>query len=108
MVETKALQALVEGKLAAGVVCSPDLGHDKDVLALDAGVEGGLEALANLVLVSVAVGAINERVAVLEGVFDGSLDLAGLGLPGAEANGGDVLAGVELEGGGGHCERLGG
>lgn len=84
VVEAQGLQALLETLGDAGVVSSPDLADDEDVLALGgAAGEGLLETLADLVLVGVAVGAVDELVAVLEGVGDGGLDLAGLTLPGA-------------------------
>lgn len=37
-------------------------------------------------------------VALLQGDLDGLADLVGLGLPGAQANGGDLVARVEGEG----------
>lgn len=83
IIQPQRLQALLQRELDTRVVCSPDLGHDKDVLALHARVEGLLQTLAHLVLVAVAVGAINQLVAILQGVGDGRLDLAFLALPGA-------------------------
>lgn len=84
VVEPERLETLVEALLDAGVVRGPDLADDEDLLALgDARGEGLLEGLADLVLVAVAVGAVDELVALLEGCGDGLLDLAGLALPGA-------------------------
>lgn len=63
---------------------SPDFAHDKDILALDdALVEGALEALAHFGLVAVAVRAVNQAVAHLEGVVDAFGDFAWRGLPSA-------------------------
>lgn len=83
IVQPKGLETLVQALLDAAHVGGPDLGDDEDVLALDAGVKGLLEALADLVLVGVAVGAIDELVAVLEGKGHGRLDLTGGRLPGS-------------------------
>lgn len=103
VVKTESLQTLVESQLAAGVVGSPDLGDNENILALDTRLESSLEASTDLILVAVAVGAINELVTLLESVCNSSLDLTGLGLPGTETNGRNLLAVVELEASGGHC-----
>lgn len=81
VVEAQGLEGLVQAELDAGRVRVPELGDDKDVLALDARVKGGLEALADLVLVGVAVGGVDELVSGLEGDLDGLGDLTGRGLP---------------------------
>lgn len=84
VVEPEELEGLVEADLGAGRICVPQLGHDKDVLALHgARRDGRLDALADLVLVAVAVGRVDEAVAGLEGDLDGGGDFAGPGLPGA-------------------------
>lgn len=86
VVETQALQALLQALLdlvVANGVGGPQLGDDKDVLALDAVGESLLEAGTDLIFVGVAVGAVNGLVADGEGVGDGLCDLAGSGLPGA-------------------------
>lgn len=103
IVQSQALQALVKALLNAGVVSSPDLGHDEDVLALHTGSEGLLETLANLVLIAVAIGTVDELVVVLQGKGDGVGDLTRLGLPSSETEGRHGLAIVELEGGSSHC-----
>jgi hypothetical protein len=59
----------------------PELGCDEEVLTLDALAESPLEGLSDLLLVAVDLGKINVLVTSLESLVDGSLDLAGLGLP---------------------------
>ena len=82
IVQPQVLQALVQPRLDARVVRRPHLGHHKQVLALDdAGAERLLDALPDLVLVTVAVGAVDEAVPRLDGVGDRGLDLARGGLP---------------------------
>lgn len=62
----------------------PDLGHYKHVLALyDALLDGPRQALPDLHLVSVAVRAVEQAVADLEGVVNAFGDDARGGLPGA-------------------------
>lgn len=71
VVETQALQALLKAKLnslVAGGVGGPQLGDNVDVLTFDAIGKSLLEALANLVLVGVAVGTIDSLVADLKRV----------------------------------------
>ncbi|KAI6763648.1 hypothetical protein HG531_013036 [Fusarium graminearum] len=65
VVKAQGLQALVESQLDTGVVGSPCLGNDKDVLTLDTSLKGSLETSANLLFVSVAVGAVDQLVSVL-------------------------------------------
>lgn len=81
VIHAQSLEALVQALFDARVVRRPRLGHDVDVLATDARGKGLLETLADLGLIAVAVGAVDELVAVSERVGDGRLDLAGLGLP---------------------------
>lgn len=84
VLEPEALERLVEPELGAGAVCVPQLGGDENVLALDVtGVDGVLDALADLVLVAVAVGSVDQPVPYLERIGDGVGDLTGTGLPGA-------------------------
>lgn len=72
-----------------------ELGSDPDLGAGDARVaDGG----ADFGFVAVGEGGVDVAVAILEGEEDGVVDLVGGGLPGAEADGGDFGAGVELEG----------
>lgn len=122
IVETELLQALLETQLDTGVVGGPDLGDDEDVLALDAGCQGVPDALADFVLVAVAVGAIDQLVAVLECEGDSFLDFALLALPCActmlvvcyltvsspltEANGRHLEAIVQCEGLVRHCSEV--
>jgi len=83
IVESESLQTLVESQLNAGVVCSPSLGDHKDVLTLDTSLKSSLETGTNLLFVTVAVGTVDQLVAVLESISDSLLDLACRGLPGA-------------------------
>lgn len=75
----------------------PQLGGDEDVLALQAGHLGQslLDTLADLLLVGVDLGQIQVAVANLERLVDAGADLARAGLPGAVADLGDLVAGVE-------------
>jgi hypothetical protein len=50
------------------LVGAPHLCDDKYILTLDTSVEGLLETLTDLILVGVAVRAVDELVAVLESV----------------------------------------
>lgn len=71
------------------------LGGQPDVLARHA---RGLDAGANLLLVAVGVGSVDVAVACAEGGFDSGGNFVGLGLPGAEADGGDLVARVKEDG----------
>lgn len=112
-VEVKVFEAeLGKGFVESGsdvlglVVVVPKLGGDEDVLALQAGdlSQGTLQALANLLLVLVDLGQVEVAVSGLEGLVDAGADLAGGGLPGAVAKGGNLGTGVERDGlSEGHC-----
>jgi hypothetical protein len=83
IVQTKSLERLFETQLSAGVVGTPELCGNPDVLTLaNTGAEGLLEGFADFILVAVTVGRVNVLVAELEGGEDGGFDLAGLALPG--------------------------
>lgn len=81
VIQPKALQALIQTLLNSSVVRCPHLCHNKHILALHTCRESLLEALANLVLVGIAVSAVDELVSVLERIRNGRLNLTGLGLP---------------------------
>lgn len=81
--------------LVPGVV---ELGGEPNLLTGDA---RGNDAVANLFLILVGKSGINVAVAVLEGGLDSELDLVGGGLPGSQADGGDLGTRVEGEGAGG-------
>jgi hypothetical protein len=68
VVQSQALQALLQTLGSASVVCAPQLGSDEDILTLDTGGECLLETCTNLILVGVAVGAINMLVSILKSV----------------------------------------
>lgn len=88
-------QRVVERRGDALVVDVEELGGQPDLVARHARV---LDARADLGLVAVGGRRVDVAVAGLEGGLDGGGDLVGLGLPGAEANGGDLVARVEGKG----------
>lgn len=62
--------------------CAPQLGSHKQILPPDeAGVNGILDALSDLLFVLVAAGTIDVTVASLDGMEDGSFYFTGGGLP---------------------------
>lgn len=69
-----------------------ELGRQPDLVARHA---RGLDARADLLLVLVGKGRVDVAVAGAQGMLDGLGDLVGAGLPGPEADGGDLIAGVE-------------
>jgi hypothetical protein len=71
-----------------------ELGGQPDLLA---GNARGLDACANVLLIAVGGSGVNVLVAGLEGGLHGVSDLIGGRLPGAEADSGDLCAGVEGE-----------
>lgn len=101
VVELQLLERLVQGSLdlLGPVAVVPELGGDEDVLALQAGdvVEGLLDALGDLGLVLVDLGQVEVAVAGLEGLVDAGANLARRGLPGAVAEGWDLVARGEGE-----------
>jgi hypothetical protein len=109
IIKSEIIQTLLETLFDAGVERAPQLGGDEQVLALDdAGVNGLLDTLADLIFIAVAKSSVNVTVSNLDGVGDSPRDFAGLGLPCSQAEGGDLCAGVELETSiaGSHCERF--
>ena len=95
IVQPQALQARVDALRHALVPRVVELGGDPDLGARDARVaDGG----ADLGLVAVGEGGVDVAVAGLEGGEDGVVDLVGGGLPGAEADDGDLGARVEGRG----------
>lgn len=92
VVNTEVLQGGVNALLHAVVPGVVQLGGDPDLLTGNAGV---LDTLADLVLVAVGEGSVDVAVALQQGDLDGLADLIGLGLPSTQANGGDLVAGVE-------------
>lgn len=81
IIQPQLLQTLLQPKLAARRVGGPDLGDDKDVLALDARGKGLGQPLADFFLVAVAVRAVDQSVPRLERVRYRGLDFAWSGLP---------------------------
>lgn len=102
VVEAKLLEGVVQSgrNVLGGVGAVPQLGGDEDVLALQAGhlSQSLLDALADLLLVGVDLGQVEVAVANLEGLVDTGANLARAGLPGAVADLGDLVAGVEGDG----------
>lgn len=88
VIEAELGKAVVEGvcDMLGTVLRVPELGDDEEILALDSELaESLLEGSGDLLLVAVDLGKVNVLVAGLEGFVDGSLDLAGFGLPCAKA-----------------------
>ena len=102
VLQSQSVQRELEGHLdIVGVVeARPELARHEDLLPLNAELlHGLLDALPNLGLVFVDVGAVDVAVADLQGVLDGGRYLAGLRLPGAEAQDGEVVAAGQFDGG---------
>jgi hypothetical protein len=98
IVKTQVLQAGFETLLNAVVVRAPQLGGDEEILALDdSSVNGLLDALANLVLVTIAESTVNVTVTRLNSVEDSIGYLARGRLPSSQTKGRDLSSGVELE-----------
>lgn len=98
IIQLEQIQALLESLLDSGVECAPDLAGDEQLLPLhDATLDDVLDGLADLVLILVAVCAVNVPVATLNGVNDGSLDLSGGRLPCSQTQSGNGGASVELD-----------
>ena len=91
---TQVLERGIDGLGHTLVVRVVKLRRQEDLLARDPGCP---DALADLLLVSVREGSIDMTIASVERRFDGLADLAGLGLPSSQANGGDLGARIELE-----------
>ena len=72
-----------------------ELGRQPD---LAAGHAGRFDALPDLGFVAVRERGVDVAVALLQGGRDGFAHFVGLALPGTEAEGGDLRAGVEGEG----------
>ena len=87
-VEPEPAQARVEADVGGveAVVADPQLGGDEDLVAGDA---GAADALADLALVVVGGGRVDQPVAVTERRLDGGRRLLGRALEDAEAEGGD-------------------
>lgn len=87
---------VLEGRLNAlghaGVPGVVQLGGEPDLVAGDARV---LDTGTNLGLVAVGEGGIDVTVAGEKGIPHGHANLIGLGLPCAQTDGGDLVAGVE-------------
>jgi hypothetical protein len=99
VVEPRPAQARVEAGLrgVVAVVADPQLGGDEDLVAVDA---GAADALADLALVVVGGGRVDQPVAVPQRGLDGGLGLLGRAPEDAEAEAGmetpllNVRAGV--------------
>lgn len=69
-----------------------ELSGDPDLVAGNTGIAN---ARTNLGLVAIGQGCVDVTVALQQGVLDRLADLIGLGLPGSQADGGDLVTGVE-------------
>lgn len=92
VVDAQVLEGGVDSVLYTVVPGVVQLGGDPDLVAWHTRV---LDAGADLGLVAVGQGRVDVSVALEQGILDSLADLIGLGLPGAEANGGDLVTGVE-------------
>lgn len=81
IIQAKVLETHVQSQLTTSVVSCPHLSHDHDIFPLDTRCERLLEAFADLMLVAVAVCAVDEPVSASECMDYCLLDLARLGLP---------------------------
>lgn len=75
--------------LVPGVV---ELGGDEDLFTGDT---GGADSSSDFGFVSIGKGGVDVTISSAEGVLDGLLDGAGLGLPGSQSDEGDGSTGVE-------------
>lgn len=87
---------VLEGALAGGadvlwlVVGVPEFGGDPEVVAFaKAGIEGGLDAFSDEVLIAVVAGAVEVSPAGLDGFVDDGGDAVFVDFPGAEAGRGE-------------------
>lgn len=94
VVDAELGERVVEGVVHALVVGVVELGGDPDLVARHT---GRLDALADFGLVPVRGGRVDVAVAGVKGGSDGGRDLVRLGLPCAEAEGGDLGSRVEGE-----------
>ena len=97
VLKAESLEALVSSLSNAGLVVVPELGHDVEVLALNASLDAVIDSASNFLLVLVYFGAVNVAVSVFQ---DGLLDnLVNVGVveEGAEADSWDFSAVVALE-----------
>lgn len=92
VVDIQVLQRGGKAILHAVVPGVVQLGGDPDLVAGNAGV---LDALADLMFVAIGESSVDVAVALQQGVLDGLAHFIGLGLPGAQADGGDLVARVE-------------
>lgn len=77
---------------------APELSSNEEVLALDnASTNGLLDALTDLVLISVAEGSVDVTISRLDSVLDSVGDLTRARLPCSQTKGRDLSAGVELK-----------
>lgn len=95
VVGAEVLETLGDALLDTLVPRVVELGGEPDLVT---GNTRGLDALTNLLLVAIGERSVDVAVAGAESGLDGVAHLVGLGLPGAQANSGDLVARVEGEG----------
>ena len=97
VVDAEPAQAGLEADLrgVVAVVADPQLGGDEDLVAVDA---GAADALADLALVVVGGGGVDQPVAVAQRGLDGGGGLLGRALEDAQAEGGHRDAVVQRQG----------
>lgn len=92
VVNTEVLEGGVNTLLHTVVPGVVELSGEPDLLAGHARV---LNTGTNLSLVAVSKGSVDVTVTLQQGILDSDPDLIGLGLPGTQANGGDLVTGVK-------------
>lgn len=96
IVEAKVFQLLLAGPadVLLLVVSAPELGGDKEILALDKTVlDSHGDTLSDGLLVLVVAGAVNQTVADLDRVVDCLGSILGVDFPAAETNHGHLVTG---------------
>ena len=101
VVELQVVEGFFQGRLHVfrGVGAVPQLRGDPQVLAADgAGGERFRQGLAHFRLVAVNAGAVDVPVTLLQGFLDRAVHVAGVGLPGAQAEHRHGVAVFECQG----------
>jgi len=104
VVDAEAAQTSVEAdeRLVVAVVADPELGDDEDLAAVDPGAP---DRLADLALVAVGGGGVDERIAVRDRSLDRARRLLGRALEDAKSEGGHLDTVVQRQGRDGRCAQ---
>lgn len=95
IVGPKVFQRFLDAFHHTMVPCVVQLGGQPDLAPRNSGF---LDTFPHFCFVAIGKGGINVAVAYLKSMFDSFSDDIGWALPGSEADGGDLVAGVEGEG----------